>query len=153
MIRKRIRPSHWLTIIMVCWSAVMIGQGFVRNYGGMMATRALLGWFEGGLFPGVAYFISGWYCRHERGFRMALFFCAATLAGAFGRLLARALLRCRAWEGSRPGAGSSFSRASQYSCLLYGNLGCSGLPKDVSTDVKHHSFFGSFSPRESHTYT
>lgn len=88
---KRIRPSIWLTFIMVCWSACMIAQGFVKNYAGLMVTRALLGLFEGGLFPGVNYFITQWYCRHECGFRMAMFFSAATLAGAFGGILARGI--------------------------------------------------------------
>jgi sugar phosphate permease len=52
----------------------MIGQGFVKNYSGLMATRVFLGVFEGGLFPGVNYYITQWYARHECGFRMALFF-------------------------------------------------------------------------------
>lgn len=43
------------------------------------------------LFPGVNYYISQWYQRHECGFRMALFFSAATLAGAFGGILARGI--------------------------------------------------------------
>ncbi|KAJ0317479.1 hypothetical protein Brms1b_004879 [Colletotrichum noveboracense] len=84
-------PSIWLTFIMVCWSAAMIGQGFVKDYSGLMATRVVLGIFEGGLFPGVNYYITQWYCRHECGFRMALFFSAATLAGAFGGILARGI--------------------------------------------------------------
>ena len=58
---KRIRPSIWLTFIMVAWSASMIGQGFVKSYSGLLATRVFLGLFEGGLFPGVNYFISQWY--------------------------------------------------------------------------------------------
>jgi hypothetical protein len=32
-----------------------------------------------------------WYRRHECGFRIALFFSAATAAGAFGGLLARGI--------------------------------------------------------------
>ncbi|KAK4452706.1 high-affinity nicotinic acid transporter [Podospora aff. communis PSN243] len=91
MMMKRLRPSIWLTFIMVCWSAAMIGQGFVKNYQGLMATRVILGVFEGGLFPGVNYYITQWYCRNECGFRMALFFSAATLAGAFGGILARGI--------------------------------------------------------------
>lgn len=91
MMMKRLRPSIWLTFIMVCWSASMIGQGFVKNYQGLMATRVFLGVFEGGLFPGVNYYITQWYCKHECGFRMALFFSAATLAGAFGGILARGI--------------------------------------------------------------
>ena len=38
---------------------------------------------EGGLFPGVAFVITTWYKRTETGFRIALFFSAATIAGAF----------------------------------------------------------------------
>ncbi|KAK2628784.1 hypothetical protein QTJ16_001887 [Diplocarpon rosae] len=91
LMMKRLRPSVWLTLIMVLWSAVMICQGFVTNYSGLMATRVFLGIFEGGLFPGVNYYITSWYPRHECGFRMALFFSAATLAGAFGGLLARGI--------------------------------------------------------------
>jgi MFS family permease len=88
---KRFRPSICLTFIMTCWSAAMIGQGFVKSYSGLLATRALLGLFEGGLFPGVNYYITRWYRRNECGFRMALFFSAATLAGAFGGILARGI--------------------------------------------------------------
>jgi MFS family permease len=45
-----------------------------------------------------------WYRRHECGLRMALFFSAATIAGAFGGLLARAIMEIdgraglRAWQ-------------------------------------------------------
>ncbi len=91
MMMKRTRPSIWLTIIMVCWSAAMIGQGFTKSYAGLMATRVFLGLFEGGLYPGVNYYITQWYCRDECGLRMALFFSAATLAGAFGGILARGI--------------------------------------------------------------
>lgn len=36
--------------------------------------------------------ITMWYRRHECGFRMAIFFSAATAAGAFGGLLARGIV-------------------------------------------------------------
>ena len=88
---KRIRPSIWLAFIMFFWSLTMIFQGFVKNYAGLMAARVFLGLFEGGLFPGVNYYIAQWYVRDECGFRMALFFSAASLAGAFGGVLARGI--------------------------------------------------------------
>jgi len=43
---------------------------------------------ESGLFPGVCYYLSMWYKRRERQYRIALFFSAASLAGAFGGILA-----------------------------------------------------------------
>ena len=39
---------------------------------------------EAGLFPGVIYVFSVYYRRHERSWRVAIFFGGAALAGAFG---------------------------------------------------------------------
>ncbi|KAM0268090.1 hypothetical protein ACHAQH_010039, partial [Verticillium albo-atrum] len=64
----------------------------MNSYEGLLAARAVLGLAEGGLFPGIAYFITMWYRRHECDLRLAIFFSAATLAGAFGGLLARGIL-------------------------------------------------------------
>jgi len=43
---------------------------------------------EAGLYPGVAYYITLWYPRHRAQYRQALFFSAASIAGAFSGLLA-----------------------------------------------------------------
>jgi MFS family permease len=43
-----------------------------------------------------------WYQRHECGLRMAIFFSAATAAGAFGGLLARAIMGMSG-VGGKPG--------------------------------------------------
>ncbi|KAH6677081.1 major facilitator superfamily domain-containing protein [Halenospora varia] len=91
MMMKRLRPSLWLTIIMVAWAICTICMGFVKDFTGLMVVRAFLGVCEGGLFPGVTYYITMWYARHECGLRMALFFSAATAAGAFGGILAFAI--------------------------------------------------------------
>ena len=91
MMLKRFGAKFWLTTIMVIWSIVVIAMGFVTNFAGLVALRALLGLAEGGLFPGVSYYITTWYQRHECGLRLALFFSAATAAGAFGGLLARGI--------------------------------------------------------------
>jgi MFS family permease len=88
MMMKRFRPSLWLTAIMVSWGLVMICMGLVHNFSGLLACRIFLGIAEGGLFPGVSYYITLWYRRHECGFRIALFFSAATAAGCFGGFLA-----------------------------------------------------------------
>jgi len=89
MVMKRWRPSMWLPIIMLGWGGVMVGMGFVKNYEGLLVARIFLGITEAGLFPGVSYYLTLWYRRYEINFRIALFFSAATIAGAFGGLLAR----------------------------------------------------------------
>lgn len=54
------RPSMWLPIIMFGWGVVMVGMGFVQNFGGLLSTRIFLGITEAGLFPGVSYFLTQW---------------------------------------------------------------------------------------------
>ncbi|OMP84194.1 putative transporter [Diplodia seriata] len=57
------------------------------------ATKRLLRKMDVRLIPFLAllYLITMWYRRHECGLRMAVFFSAATAAGAFGGLLARGI--------------------------------------------------------------
>ncbi|TFK43569.1 major facilitator superfamily domain-containing protein [Crucibulum laeve] len=88
---KRTSPSLWLCIIMIAWGICMTLMGTVTNFTGLLVVRMALGVAEGGLFPGVTWYITLWYRRHECGLRMAIFFSAATLAGAFGGLLARGI--------------------------------------------------------------
>ncbi|KAF7370489.1 High-affinity nicotinic acid transporter [Mycena sanguinolenta] len=88
---KRLRPSIWLSLLMLLWGIMMTVQGLVHNYGGLVTMRLFLGTFEAGLFPGVNYYLSCWYKRSEFGIRAAIFFSAATVSGAFGGLLAAAI--------------------------------------------------------------
>ncbi|KAI0769158.1 MFS general substrate transporter [Irpex lacteus] len=88
---KRLRPSIWLSLLMLLWGVMMTVQGLVHNYGGLLGMRWMLGLFEAGLFPGVNYYLSCWYKRSEFGMRAAVFFSAATVSGAFGGLLAAAI--------------------------------------------------------------
>jgi MFS family permease len=88
LLLKKLRPSVWLPTIMVAWGIVMTLMGIVQSYEGLLVARIFLGVAEAGLFPGVAYYITMWYARHEAQFRQALFFSAASVAGAFSGLLA-----------------------------------------------------------------
>ena len=44
-----------------------------------------------GFFPAATYLVSAWYCRFEVQTRIGIFYCAASLAGAFSGLLAFAI--------------------------------------------------------------
>jgi MFS family permease len=55
---------------------------------GSICRITALGIAESGLFPGVVFYLSMWYKRNEQHYRVALFFSAASLAGAFGGILA-----------------------------------------------------------------
>jgi sugar phosphate permease len=106
LLLKKLRPSIWLPTIMVAWGLVMTLMGLVTSYRGLLAARFFLGVTEAGLFPGVAYYITLWYCRHEAQFRQALFFSAASIAGAFSGLLAYGISHMHGLAGL---AGSSSS--------------------------------------------
>lgn len=56
-------------------------------------VRFLLGIFEAGMMPGIAYYLSRWYRRSELAFRLSLYIVMSPLAGAFGGLLASAILK------------------------------------------------------------
>ncbi|KAJ7281384.1 MFS general substrate transporter [Mycena rebaudengoi] len=88
---KRLRPSIWFSLIMIMWGLMMTLQGLAHNYGGLVGLRWMLGTFEAGLYPGMAYYLSCWYRRSELGIRTALFTSATTLSGAFGGLIAAAI--------------------------------------------------------------
>ena len=68
------------------------------------AVRFLLGIFEAGMMPGIAYYLSRWYRRAELAFRLGLYMTMAPLSGAFGGLLASGILKLphfgslRRWE-------------------------------------------------------
>ncbi|KAH0593209.1 hypothetical protein MHUMG1_08931 [Metarhizium humberi] len=99
LLLKKLRPSRWLPTIMVAWGLVMTLMGLVQNYHGLLIARIFLGVTEAGLFPGVAYYLTMWYCRHEIQFRQALFFSAASVAGAFSGLLAFAISKMNGTAG------------------------------------------------------
>ncbi|KAI0890121.1 MFS general substrate transporter [Annulohypoxylon maeteangense] len=93
LILKKLRPSIWLPLIMVVWGIVLTLMGIVRGFHGLLITRLFLGVAEAGLFPGCAYYLTMWYSRHEIQLRQAMFFSAASIAGAFSGLLAFAIAK------------------------------------------------------------
>ncbi|PPJ52005.1 hypothetical protein CBER1_09642 [Cercospora berteroae] len=91
VILKRIGPKIWLPSTTLAFGIVATLQGVVQKQNGVagfLIVRFFLGVAEGALFPGVVFYLSMWYKRSERQFRIALFFAMASLAGAFGGILA-----------------------------------------------------------------
>jgi MFS family permease len=48
-------------------------QGLMKSYGGLLASRFILGALEAGLMPGAALLIAQYYTRHEFPIHFALF--------------------------------------------------------------------------------
>lgn len=66
-------------------------MGLIVNRQGLYAARWFLGIAEAGFFPGATFLLTLWYKRYEVQSRMAVFYTAASLSGAFSGLLAFAI--------------------------------------------------------------
>ncbi|KAI9729072.1 MAG: hypothetical protein M1828_000157 [Chrysothrix sp. TS-e1954] len=85
---KRFRPHRLMSLAMLLFGIVTITQGFVTNYGGLLAARFFLGVAETPMYPGAFYIIAMWYKRTEAQRRFTVFYTSLVLAGAFGGLIA-----------------------------------------------------------------
>jgi MFS family permease len=83
-----LRPSRWIAFITISWGIIATLTGIVQNYGGLIACRLMLGAVEGGLFPGMAVYLTFFYTKRELALRIGYLFVSAALAGACGGLLA-----------------------------------------------------------------
>ncbi|KDE04157.1 hypothetical protein MVLG_05383 [Microbotryum lychnidis-dioicae p1A1 Lamole] len=89
---KVIGPAIFIPALSLGFGAFSLAMAFVMTFKSGIAIRFMLGIFEAGIFPGIAYYLSRWYRKDELGFRLALYIVFAPLAGAFGGMFAAALL-------------------------------------------------------------
>ncbi|KAH6648857.1 major facilitator superfamily domain-containing protein [Truncatella angustata] len=94
---KKIGPRYFIPGLVVGFGFVSMCTAFVKTFEQLCGMRALLGVFEGGAMPGIAFFLSSFYKRKELYFRVGIYVSAASMAGAFGGLLAAGLSRIPAW--------------------------------------------------------
>ncbi|KAH7339653.1 major facilitator superfamily domain-containing protein [Rhizoctonia solani] len=104
LLLKRVGADKWIPILVTGFGLVCFCTTFITNFAGFMVIRALLGLWEGGMMPGVAYYLSTYYKRHELVLRIGIFVSASSLSGAFGGLLASALLKIPELKGIPSGA-------------------------------------------------
>ncbi|KAJ4417860.1 hypothetical protein N0V82_005917 [Gnomoniopsis sp. IMI 355080] len=96
---KWLGPGWFIPGCTVAFGLAAIATGLVQTRAQLLAVRSLLGIFESGLFPGIAYYMSRWYCRAELSFRLSFYVATAALAGAFGGLLASTILNLPEFGG------------------------------------------------------
>ncbi|GAA6041348.1 hypothetical protein JCM8097_007675 [Rhodosporidiobolus ruineniae] len=94
----------WLPAQVFAFGLVCMCTAFVRNFGGFLAVRIMLGIAEGGVLPAMSLVLSRFYKKDELIFRIALFVSAAALAGGFGGLLASGFISA----GGIPGVGPAW---------------------------------------------
>ncbi|TIA88206.1 hypothetical protein E3P99_02748 [Wallemia hederae] len=90
---KRFGPQWTIPAMALTWSVVCTLTGIVQNYSGLLAVRWFLGLGEGGIFPGMIFFLSAWYPRDKLAFRISTVYAASQFAAAFGGIFSYALAR------------------------------------------------------------
>lgn len=89
---KWIGPGWFIPATSLGFGIASLGTAFVHSLSAACGVRFILGVFEAGMLPGIAYYLSRWYRRSELAFRLSLYIVMAPLAGAFGGLLASGIL-------------------------------------------------------------
>ncbi|KAF8175378.1 MFS transporter [Pholiota molesta] len=90
---KKMKPNRWIPLLVFLWGIVTTLSSLIESFGGLVAIRIFLGLCEGGLLPGIILYLSTIYKRHELQLRVGIFYASASLSGAFGGLLATAILK------------------------------------------------------------
>ena len=115
IISRRFKPHVWLSGCVLAFGIVVLAQGFVKNYSGLLVTRFLLGPAEAGIFPGSFYILSCWYKRDEALEPSAFYPSSVIVSNMFGGLLATTTSRWMVTVVIMLGDGSSSSTALRLS--------------------------------------
>lgn len=130
LLLRKLTPRIVMPTLLTIWGLIVTFQGFITTYPTLVGVRALLGLVEGPMFPGIVLYLSGFYTRRELSVRVAIFFSAASLSGAFSGLLAAAIINMDGL-GGKPGWAWIFILEGIFSVLI-GILGFFVTPSTPS---------------------
>jgi MFS family permease len=99
IILQRLGAPLWLTFQMGVWGTIALTQSWCKNMDSFLATRFLLGLFEGGYIPGGQYMLALFYTRDELAMRTAIFYFGNYGATATGSLIAAGILNMGGLQG------------------------------------------------------
>lgn len=134
LLLKAVGPNLMLPAMLTLWGVITTLQGVVTTYGGLLVCRFFLGLMEGGVFPGLVLYLSYFYPRHKLNLRISGFFSSASVAGAFGGILAYGIINMDG-VGGKPGWSWIFILEGLFTVLV-GISGFFVLPRSP----QHASF-------------
>jgi sugar phosphate permease len=92
MILERIGARRWITVLMVAWGIISSCMIFVRVPWHLYVLRFLLGSAEAGFFPGIVFYLRGWFPTATRARTVALFAAAGPVSAVIAGPLSGTLL-------------------------------------------------------------
>lgn len=93
LILERIGARRWISFLMVAWGLISSCMIFARAPWHLYALRFLLGSAEAGFFPGIIFYLKGWFPPTTRAKTLALFSAAGPLSAVIAGPLSGSLLR------------------------------------------------------------
>ncbi|KAH8173600.1 major facilitator superfamily protein [Sarocladium implicatum] len=79
--------GKFFSTMVLCWGAVLCCMAASHNFGGLMATRLLLGAFEASVAPTCIAVVQMWYRRREQTTRNAAWYAMLGVVNMVGSLL------------------------------------------------------------------
>src|SRR5262249_24407422 len=74
----------WIAAILVVWGTMALLMGLVHSVRELYLLRFLLGFAEGGYFPGVALYLTYWFRQREQAQCIALFLTGVPVSNIIG---------------------------------------------------------------------
>ncbi|KAJ7215320.1 major facilitator superfamily domain-containing protein [Mycena haematopus] len=95
LLLKIVGPNLMLPVMLTLWGVVTTCQGRCRS----RRMTSCLTLFVGGVFPGLVLYLSFFYPRLRLQTRVAAFFSAASISGAFGGIMAYGIINLNGKHG------------------------------------------------------
>lgn len=92
LILERVGARRWIALIMIAWGIISSCMIFARVPWHLYALRFLLGSAEAGFFPGIVFYIKGWFPPTTRARTVAVFAAAGPLSAVIAGPLSGTLL-------------------------------------------------------------
>jgi ACS family tartrate transporter-like MFS transporter len=98
LVLERVGARRWIGTLMIGWGVISSAMLLTHSAWSFYTLRFLLGVAEAGFFPGVIYYLRGWFPAEARAGVVALFMAAGPMSGIVGGPISGALL-----DWGRPG--------------------------------------------------
>ncbi len=92
LVLERVGARRWIAVLMVLWGIISAAMLMVVSARSFYTLRFLLGAAEAGFFPGVIFYLRGWFPAASRAGVLALFMTAGPISGVLGGPISGALL-------------------------------------------------------------
>jgi MFS transporter, ACS family, tartrate transporter len=93
LIMERVGARRWIAVLMMAWGLISSCMIFARVPWHLHVLRFLLGSAEAGFFPGIVFYLRGWFPPSTRARTLALFAAAGPVSAVIAGPLSGSLLR------------------------------------------------------------